>query len=262
MLGGSGGETAGNAGAAGAAGGSGGSATGGQSSGKGFLTEGFETGTSGQQPAGWDTFVGYVKNGMNPQGQTLALVDDTRAHSGTKSVHFHGGSSPAMITRALPQGTNKLYVRAWVYMTRQLGMNPNANHETLIGIRKESGGANDEVRFGEIKGVIGTNEVPTDNISPKMDRWGQGPVVPANEWACLEVAFIGDTPVHTLHAWANGTLVHEVTAVDQWQNGNMPATWLNGKFVEVILGWHSFSNQEVDVWMDDIVLATEPIGCN
>lgn len=229
----------------------------------GFLTEGFESTLPGQVPAGWDTFIGYVKNGMNPQGPIQARVSEARAHTGSRSMHFHGGTSPAMITRPLPMGTAKLYVRVWIYLSRNLGMNPGANHETLLGIRKLSGGANDEVRFGEIKGVIGTNEVPSDNISPKIDRWGQGPIVPANQWICVEVAFLADKPVHTLHAWANGTLLHEITTGDSWQNGRMPATWLEGKFVEAMLGWHSFSSgSNVDVWMDDLVLSSDPVGCD
>jgi hypothetical protein len=251
---------AGTGGTAGAAGGSGGMAT-------GFLVETFESGTVGQQPAGWDNFIAYIKNGQNPNGTTLALVDETRAHGGTKSVKFHAGQQPAMIVKALPANTNRLYVRAWVYNSRQLGMVPNANHETLIGIRGTSGSANDEVRFGEIKGVIGTNEVPTDNISPKMDRWGMGPVIPANTWACIEVAFLGDLPTHELRAWHDGTMVHEVTSsgADQWQNGAMPSmTWMNGKFTEVILGWQSFTGgqADVDLWMDDVILSNSPIGCN
>jgi len=281
---GSGGATSGSGGASttggatGAAGGangvqSGGGGGGGGGSGPGggggisagaapFLTEDFESGTVGQPPAGWDNFIGYIKNGPNPNGDTLALIDNKQAHGGKSSVHFHGGGNPAMITRALPAGTNKLYVRAYVYMTRQLGMNPGANHETLIGIRKTSGDANNEVRFGEIKGVIGTNEVPTDNIAPKMAQWGMGPVVAANKWACIEVAFLGDQPQHVLQAWADGVLVHAITAPDQWQNGVMPMTWLAGKFNEVILGWQSFSGATNDVWMDDLALGTAPIGCN
>lgn len=211
------------------------------------------------QPAGWDNFIGYVKNNTNPSGDLLALVDSTRAHSGTKSVHFHAKSNQAFLMKALPANTNKLYVRAWFYMTRQLGQNPGANHETLIGINKDK---DNEIRFGEIKGAIGTNEVPTDNISPKMDLWGKGPVIAANKWVCIEVAFIGDQPQHELHAWADGTEVHSITMGDQWQNGVMPATWLSGKFVNVILGWQSFSNAENDVWMDDLVLSTSRINCN
>lgn len=254
------GSSAAGSSAAGGGGGPGASDAGGPSVAP-FLSEDFESGTAGRQPAGWDNFIGYVKNNMNPQGETLAVVDSTRAHGGTSSVHFHGGSSPAMLTRPLPMGTNKLYVRAYFYLSRQLGMNPGANHETLLGIRKASGSANDEVRFGEIKGVIGTNEVPSDNISPKMDQWGMGPVVAANKWACIEVAFLADQPQHVLSAWADGVLVHSITAPDQWQNGVLPMNWMNGKFVELMVGWQSFSNANADVWMDDLVLSTGRIGC-
>ncbi len=77
-----------------------------------------------------------------------------------------------------------------------------------------------------------------------------------------ESAFIGDKTPNELHAWHNGTEVHSVTAGNQWQNGTMPDTWLNGKFVEVILGWHSFSSSTADIWLDDLVLSTSPIGCD
>lgn len=228
-----------------------------------FFRDDFESGVAGAQPAGWDTFLAWQKNVVNPYFDgTLALVDTLHAHGGRNAVHFHGGGSPAMLTRPLPAGTNKLYVRVWVYQARQLGMNPGANHETLIGLRRSVGSANDEVRFGEIKGVIGTNEAPTDNIAPKFAQWGMGPAFPPNTWACYEVGFLGDQPQHVLNAWINGALVHSITAPDQWNNGVMPMTWLNGKFVEVIFGWHSFSNITNDVWMDDIALATERIGCN
>jgi hypothetical protein len=259
----SGGSSAGAAGSGGASAGSAGSngGSGGSSTGKGFVREDFEGQTTGKQPTGWDNFVAWNKNGMNPASDASALVDETRAHSGTKSMLFKGGGNPAMITRPLDTGTNKLYVRAWFYMTRQLGQVPDANHETLIGIRGKTGAADDEIRFGEIKGVIGTNEVPSDNISPKMDMWGKGPVIPANAWNCIEVAFLADQANHELHAWHNGTEVHSVTAGDQWQNGTMPATWMNGKFLEVIIGWHSFSSDPNEVWMDDLVLSDSRINC-
>ena len=272
----------GGAGASGGVQGSGGVATGGSGSGGAgnggasgtggaggakvtpFLTEDFENGTSGKQPTGWDNFLSYQANITNPQSDgTMAVVDTMHAHSGKNAVHIHGGQNPAMLTRPLPTGTNKLYMRAFFFMTRQLGMGPqSANHETLLGIRKAKGTANDEVRFGEIKGVIGTNEVPSDNIAPKMAEWYKGPVVKANTWACIEVAFLADQPQHALYAWADGTLVHSITAPDQWQNGSMPMNWMDGKFVEFILGWQSFSGATNDVWVDDLVLSTGPIGCN
>jgi hypothetical protein len=249
----------------GAAGAAGGTAT-------GFFSDDFESGTAGMQPPGWDNFIGYVKNGMNPSGTTLALVDTMHVHGGTKAVHFHGDSNPAQIVKALPSGMTKLYVRVWVYMTRQLGQQTDmsANHETLIALRAKSGSADNEVRFGEIKGTVGVNEVPTDNIAPTMDKWhlATGPLVPKNTWECLEVAFRADASPNTLNSWENGMTLFDVTSVgtDQWQNNPMPADWLAQKFAampaEIVLGWQSFSNAANDVWMDDLVLSTSQIGCN
>lgn len=56
-------------------------------------------------------------NGNNNSGNgQYALVSDTRAYSGSKSVHFKAGASPAQIVRALPAGVNTLYMKAQVYM--------------------------------------------------------------------------------------------------------------------------------------------------
>jgi hypothetical protein len=228
-----------------------------------FFTDDFEADATGKGPAGFDAFIAYNLNGQNPSGTTLALVDSTRAHSGTKSVHVHGGQQPAQIGKTLPTGLTRLYMRAFVYMTRQLGVHdPNtANHESLFVLRKNPNGADNEVRFGEIKGTLGTNEVPTDDISPVDTEWGKGQIIPAGDWICIEVAFLGDLPQHQLLAYANGTLVHSVTAPDQWEHKTAGATFLSGKFVQAVFGWQSFSNVDTDLWIDDVALSSAPIGC-
>lgn len=231
------------------------------SSASGLLFEDdFESDLVGQQPARWGNFIGWIGNGPNPNGNNFALVESGRSVSGDNAVHFSGGQNPAMITRGLPAGINTVYIRAWVYMTRQLGMNPGDNHETLVALRGSAGNANDEVRFGEIKGVIGTNEVPSDNIAPTMDSWGDGPVFASDTWHCMEVAFLSAPAYDEVHAWINGTLVHSITNASDWNNGPLAADWLDGKFNEIVFGWHSFSQNEVDVWMDDISIATHRIG--
>ncbi len=228
-----------------------------------FFNDDFEGDATGKAPSGFDAFIAYNLNGQNPSGTTLALVDETRAHSGKKSVHVHGGQSPAQIGKTLPTGLAHLYMRAFVYMTRSLGMHdPNtSNHESLFVLRKNPSGADDEVRFGEIKGALGTNEVPSDDISPPAAEWGKGQVIPANAWVCVEVAFLGDLPQHQLLAYADGLQVHAVTAPEQWEHKAAGATFLNGKFVQAVFGWQSFSNVETDLWIDDVALSTTPIGC-
>jgi hypothetical protein len=247
--GGSGGSNPGTGGSAGAAGGK---------SGNAILTESFD---GPALPTGWDNFIGYVKNGANPQGENLIAIDASKKHGGASSVHFHGGSTPTMLTRPLPANTNKLYVRVWIWLSRQLGNNKDGNHETLLGLRKTSGQADNEVRFGEIKGALGVNEVPTDALSLKPELWNMGPSIPKDKWVCLEAAFLGDKATHEFYAWADGTEVHKITGPSQW-HAPVPADFLNGRFGEFIIGWHSFSNFTADVWADDLVLSTERVGCN
>src|SRR6185369_2980433 len=173
------------------------------------------------------------------------------------SLHVKGDMNPAFLTLPLPANINKLYVRGYFYMTRKLGQNPGANHETLFGIRKDK---DTEIRFGEIKGVLGVNEVPSDNITPKMDQWGKGPLIAANKWVCIEGAFIGDKAQHEVHGWADGTEVISVTSGDQWNNVE-PATFLNGYWKEFMIGWQSFSNAANEVWIDDLVLSPTRVNC-
>jgi hypothetical protein len=233
-----------------------------QPPGDAFFFDDFEGNVVGEPPPNWDYFIAYNANRDNPSGGASALVDDSQVFSGTRAVHIVGGSSPAQITFPLPAGTNRLFVKAQIYMTRQLGQNPDANHETLIAIRGNPGAVDNEVRFGEIKGVIGTNDARSDDISPPAAQWGLGPVVAPNQWHCFEVQFLGDLPENQLFAYADGELVHSVTAPDQWDHKTLSGQWMAGKFQEAVLGWQSFSNANIDVWLDDIVLSNGPIGCD
>jgi hypothetical protein len=120
-----------------------------------------------------------------------------------------------------------------------------------------------QVRFGMIKGAIGTNQVPSDNIAPVMAKWNMPPVITANAWHCIEVEFDGSAAYNSLRAYSDGTLVHSITAGTDWQNGALTASWMSGMFVDVMLGWQSFSSTAADVWMDDLALSsTARIGCN
>jgi len=229
-----------------------------------LFEEDFEGAADNTVPEGWDAFVAWnVNPSSNMSGASeFALADGSKPHGGMRSLHVSApGSNPAMLTRPLPDGTNRLFVRSYVWLTNKLGQNPSNNHETLIGVRGSPGQAAVEVRFGEIKGVIGTNEFPSDDISPTVDQWGMGPVITAGEWHCIEVAFLGDSANHEVRAWSDGVEVHAVNDPSQWSNRTLGADFLSDKFEEVIFGWHTFSNYGNEVWFDDIVVATERVGC-
>jgi len=233
-----------------------------------FYTDDFESDTSGSQPSGWNNLIAYNYNTANPQGDgTGALADNTHTHNSSKlAVHFKAsGNNPVFLERALPSGITHLYVRVYFFLANELGMQPSTrgdNHETLIGITADPTNVNTQVRFGQIKGVIGTNQVPSDNIAPVMAEWNSGPVISAGTWHCIQVEFAGDATYNSLYAYSDGTLVHSITKASDWQNGPLAADWMHGMFMDVMFGWQSFSGMPNDIWMDDLVMSTGPVSCN
>jgi hypothetical protein len=122
-----------------------------------------------------------------------------------------------------------------------------------------------QVRFGMIKGAIGTNQSATDDISPLMAKWYMPPVITANAWHCIELEFDGSAAYNALNAYSDGTLVHAITAGTDWQNGTLKSmpNWMNGIFIDFMFGYQSFSSTTADVWMDDLALSkVGRIGCN
>lgn len=224
-----------------------------------LFQENFESTAVNSQPTGWDNFLAWNYNTTNSNtNTTFAVVETGKAWSGDKAIHFKG--SMTQIVRKLPEGIQRLHMRAYVNLSKKLGNDAMDNHEHIMGIKKTPD-ANNEVRVGQIKGVLGTNEVPSDNIAPKMDKWYGGVELVPNTWYCIETAFYADTAYDELYMWVNGTLVHSITSANDWNNGALGANWMSDKFNYVMFGFHSFSGNTADVWMDDIVVATGPIGC-
>jgi hypothetical protein len=237
--------------------------------GQAFFFDDFEGGAAGTQPAAWDRWINYTTVAGNALGNPqFALLDDTESFRGNQSVHFHteGATQPAMLTMLLPSGMNRIYIRAFVKSRIAVGgvaADSVSNHESLIGLRAVSNDGNDEIRFGGAKGALGFNAVGpgrNDAVAPVRDQWGSGPGLTPNMWQCVEIAFLNDgTPRAT--ASVDGNVVRDVTSPAGW---HIPVsqTWLNGLYKEVFIGWQSFSPQPAnDVWMDDVVLSTQPIGC-
>jgi hypothetical protein len=268
---GAGGTGTGAGGTGTAAGGTGSTVTLPDPPGEAFFFDDFEAGAPGEQPAAWGRWLNYTTTAGNTlDGQQFALLDNQDCASGNQCVHFHaeGATQPAMLTYELPANLTRLYVRAMVKTTKQVGnVAPDSvsNHETMISLRNRDV-QEFELRFGDAKGAIGFNMVGPDRndaLVPKNDQWGMGPAISPNAWHCVELSFINDNPSSPQALIAlDGAQVRAATAVSDWHVGVTP-TWLNGLFVEVAIGWQSFSpSPGNDVWMDDVVLSESPIGCN
>jgi mono/diheme cytochrome c family protein len=258
----SGGSSGGSSDGGSSSGGSSGGSTSGGTTGSSsavIFSETFEDGGLDTQPAGWDNYLGYIYNTDNTvSNANYALIDDTYAYNGSQSIHFNG--SLAQIVRALPANTQRVYLRAYVRMSKQMGNVVGDNHEHIMGIKKTQD-ADNEVRIGQIKGVLGTNDVPTDNIAPTSAQWESGKALLPDTWYCVETGLYADTAYDEVHLWVDGEEVHSITAGSDWNNGELGSDWMSDKFNYAMFGFQSFSGNTADVWMDDIVVSTEPVGC-
>jgi Cip1-like, core domain len=243
--------------------------------GEAFFFDDFEGGAAGQQPAAWDSWINYSNEAGNTlAGAQYALLDNTDSFRGNQSVHFHatGATQPAMLTMTLPANMTRIYIRAYVKTSVQIGNqtpDQQSNHETLMGLRATPNDGNFEIRFGGAKGALGYNMVGpgrSDAVAPGQALWGSAPAITTNEWHCVELAFINDTPASPqARASVDSQEVRAVTAIGDWHVplSGEGTTWLNGMFKEVMIGWQSFSPAPAnDVWMDDVVLSASPIGCD
>ncbi len=232
-----------------------------------IFSENFESGTNGQLPSGWETFTGYVPNQSNA-AQYLS-VDSSRAHSGSKSLHVKGDSNgPQQIVKKLPGNIDQLYIRAWFYMSVSMGNMSSDNHEHIMGTKRVESDPNrpftadNEIRIGQGKGHLGYN-LPgiSDAISPKYEEWGTGPTTPANQWFCVEAEFDKTPSYDQLYMNVNGQEVNAVTDASNW-HAPVGANWMDGLLGYAFFGWHSFSGRANNMWIDDVVVSTQPIGCN
>lgn len=227
-----------------------------------LISADFESDAVNTLPSGWQTFVAYIPNNSNSLSQVF--VDDTRAHSGTHSLRVHGpASGPVQIVKKLPSKPVNLYMRAWVYMSRSMGNDSTDNHEHIIALKADENGsfsANTELRIGQGKGHLGYNIVPSDAISPPLSGWFSGPTTPVNTWYCVEEGILTGGAYDEADMWVDGQLVNSVTSAADWHSP-VGANWADPVMGFVAFGWHSFSNHSAEIWMDDIVVSTQRVGC-
>ena len=251
-------------GAGGATTGSGGTTSSGGSSGAGvFFSDDFESDTSGKQPAGWDNLIAYNHNATNPNNKNSVLADSMHTHGGSKlAAHVVSDGTMVFLERQLPTNTKHFFIRAYFYMTHQLGMDTtNDNHESLVGITSDP--AHTELRFGQMKGAVGVSLASDDNLAPVQAKWNMPPIISANTWHCIEVEFDGSAAYNALNAWSDGTSVFTLTQASDWGHSpGEPANWMSGLFDYVQVGWESFGTETNEMWVDDLVMSTARVGCN
>lgn len=247
------------------------SSSGSTSSGGGtaLINETFESGASAMAPAGWQSIITHSQLPNTSNSTYNALVDTTRAHSGSKSLHVKtdgSTSSPVYLVKALPQGVGKVFVRAWVYSSTQLGAVGSSgpgNHGHFMGtMTNVSNNPTNEVKFGIVDGNrLGGMQINGDafTLASASDPTAK---IPASTWTCVEYALIDDGG--KMYGWVNDKQVLAAENGSAWQNGNGNDRISSMDLAYVHFGWRSFGSvaRPTDIWFDDIVVSDARVGCN
>lgn len=181
-------------------------------------------------------------------------VDETRAFSGARSVHFtHNGSMEFLMFMnlgkpLLPLPTPVVYGRLMYYLAK----NPTgtfSHFELVRGGGPLAGGGTAQLNTGAENGKAFVNYEPGDCSAP-------APAVPfpEKEWACYQFAFDGSK--NQIIEWVNGKMAAGPTA----PKGQC---WKWPMAVDAVhIGWSSYHTPVlIDLWIDDVAVGDQPIPC-
>jgi hypothetical protein len=215
-----------------------------------LLCDDFEQGVEGAAPgAPWSVVV-------TGQEGTVVIDGQTQAHSGTHSVHIRSGANYQTFLAlrgapVFPSVTPALYLR--VYLRLDAAM--TAGHNTYF----KAGGAdasstNNETRVGVMMSMLMINQPDGDRgFLSNESYWTDqqlGAVVVERTWTCIEAFF--DPPHSTVDVWVDDEEVPDLHRTD----------WKQDALGAFHLGFEQYAGPAADVWYDDVIVATERIGCD
>jgi hypothetical protein len=205
-------------------------------------------------------------------GGTLA-VDATKPFAGTKGLHIKADANASSLLQIVKQGAplfpvakNAFYGRMMIWLTQ---MPTGAVHFNTVQANGLMPGTGQIAKYAYgamyARFMAGYTVRPSETALPTIDCGKSGTTgYPEKSWACAEWQF--DGPSNEMHYWIEGkaqTSV-DVVKVGGGCTGTQPAggVWQSPTFNKLMLGWYAQPfPTPIEVWIDDIVIGTERVGC-
>jgi len=225
-----------------------------------------------------------------PQGQTniAPVVDAGRHHSGANAAMATSTSSglgsflvpAAGALSGTAVSGNAFYVRVWINW--QKATTAISGHSGFIvgsSARDESG---TELRLGiSSKGPGSTPRMdlnlqnPMDGAGGEVTRYsngftdggnpanftGTGYQFMANTWTCVEAFFNGAASGSEFRVWIDDQELTDMHVTDFSANNSGRTHWAPS-FNYIKIGANDYDANLGQIWYDDVVVATQKIGCN
>jgi hypothetical protein len=217
-----------------------------------YLCEDFETG--GLDTGTWSTM------GAAP------TLDTTRAARGERSAHFHSTDNGLMLIRTteiFPVANNNYFGRLFVWFDA-LPSAPQWAHWTIAGAQ---GDGDAEIRVGgQFDGQINRFGVGTDHGATgdwtRLDEDSDEPV-PVRTWLCVE--WQHDGAADETRMWIGGVERPSLRTTPDDHGGDDAEEYLLPEFESAWVGFWQYATgvtpEEFDVWIDEVALDGERIGC-
>ena len=223
------------------------------------LCEDFESGTLDK--ATWTV------NGNAP------VIDGVQHARGSKALHITlngNGLSTIKETKTFPEPKNTYYGRIFVYFN-QLPTSPGMPYAHWTFIAGSGTMVSGEIRVsGQLQNGVNHFGVGTDNRVDPMgtgdwtnsdnDPMGMAKPVPAKSWACIEWMHKGDTN-ETRFWW--DAVEHPSLYTSSTMHGGNNFPYILPQFTNVWVGWQEYqpSTENFELWIDEIAIDKERIGC-
>ncbi|MEA2748142.1 MAG: hypothetical protein QOI41_2285 [Myxococcales bacterium] len=196
-----------------------------------------------------DDFESYAKGGAPTAPWTADVasaamaIDDTRAFSGTKSVHIttQGGGAKALIVQTaplLPFAGNNVYGRFMMFSN----VMPTTHYHLVIA---NGPGDNGQMTMGGIESSKALfNYGPGDNTAVSNTQY------PSGKWTCIQWQFDGPNTTARM-------------SIDGLSLDNQITNWQSFSIAKLSIGLLNCCDDApmVDMWIDAVAIDDKPVAC-